>query len=55
MEACNNLWAMSKNERALQSARVQALKLLAELMGWTEQKGPSVGLIINLGASERSL
>ena len=54
-EACSDLWAMSKNERALQSARVQALKLLADMMGWTEQRGPLVGLVVNLGASERNL
>ena len=32
-----------------------ALKLLSDLMGWTEQRGPTVGIQINLGTVEATL
>jgi len=54
-EACRDLWAMSKNPLAMQSSRVMALKLLSDLMGWTEQRGPTVGIQINLGTVEATL
>jgi hypothetical protein len=54
-EACRDLWAMSKESRGMMSARVAALKLLSDLMGWTSPKGPTIGIAIQLGSVEERL
>lgn len=55
-EAATGILAdIAKCASAHHNSRVQAIKLLAELEGWLETKGPTIGLVVNLGASEKLL
>jgi len=54
-EAILVLSRVARDEHAFLTARIQALKLLADLEKWTDSRAIQVGVQINLGTVEQQL